>query len=117
MLFRSTKRASQKHTLKSTPASEKHNLEFSKAQQNESSPYTRFKERTDARACDPEQNQTAYNEVAYAAGHNVAGWLRDHRDFDFVRAFDLWGEQLEELWKAAVRADSRKPGDKAKFRF
>jgi hypothetical protein len=65
---------------------------------------------------DPE-TEKAYSEVAYAVGHPTAEWLRDKRDFDFVRAFKDWGDQLEDLWKAAVHHGSRKPGDKAKFRF
>jgi hypothetical protein len=74
------------------------------------------KEKRPSEARDPE-SEKAYGEVAYAAGHNVAEWLRDKRNFDFVRAVALWGDQLEDLWTAAVHADSRKLGDKAKFRF
>ena len=76
-----------------------------------------FKERSSVRAGNPKEAKKAYSEVAYAAGHHVAEWLRDKRNFDFVHAFALWGDQLENLWKAAVHCDSRKLGDKAMFRF
>ena len=76
----------------------------------------RLKDRSSARA-ESEEDQRAYSEVAYAVGYDNAEWLRDKRGFDYARAYALWGDELENLWKAAVRYESRKPKDKAIFRF
>jgi hypothetical protein len=73
-----------------------------------------FKDRTNAR---PNEEQEAYNEIAYIVGHYNAEWLRDKRGFGFVRSFGRWGDQLETLWQRALRHDHRKPGDRAIFRF
>ena len=74
------------------------------------------KDSSDAREESPE-NRKAFGDVAFASNHHVAEWLRDVRDFDFEQAVAIWGDDLGVLWRAAVRAKSRKPGDQAKFRF
>lgn len=74
------------------------------------------KEKGSSQSAEP-KFEKAYNEVAYATSQYVAQWLRDARGFDFERAYDIWGSDLESLWKQAVVAENRKPGDQAKFRF
>lgn len=77
-----------------------------------------LKEKNSSRTRNPElEDPEAYSMVAYASSHYVAEWLRDARGFDFARAVAIWGDSLEELWRAAVSAESRRSGDQAKFRF